>query len=381
MMKVRYTVLLFPAFALLTWAPFSYADEKSPPDTGKTNDLKISTFPAAAATIEGILNTAVRNISRRYNLNETQTRYTDEMMKTEVNRFLLEHEDEVWPIIRDLLSTQVMGKPPDDSNEMRALGQAARPLAKLAQEAILQANRQWRDILSEDQKKIHDFDLANMDKQFEHIEAGFRSWEEGNRTQNPIFNQNSPRVVKRTPPRPVRPPEKKLQESPVVESLRITTLFDTFVEEFIKDYILDESQIETARSILKEFKAKARDFKNSKKREFTLLANDQKKAIEQRDRKKLKLVEAERKKLLGPVHELFGQMEERLTGLLTTTQRDRYVANQKGVEDGAAKRPKNQPSRKKGVKPKEKVTASGKHKSAGQADAPAPAEKSEEDDS
>jgi len=335
-MKQQRRMILCRVFLAFSMASMCLADEQpesAPADGEKRPEL--STYPAAAATIENILNTAVQNIARRYNLNESQTRYTDEMMKTEVHKFLLEHENVVWPVIRDLLSTQVIGKAPDDDAKMKSIGKVTRPLAELAKEAILRSNAQWREILTDEQKKVHDFDLSEMEKQFERIDANLESWEQGKRTEDSIFGSNK-RVVEGSPPRPPKPPEKELRESPVEESLKITTLFDTFAEEFIKEYDLSESQIDTARSILKEFKAKANDFKNTKKHEFAELASEQKQAIEARDRGKLKEVEAKRKTLLEPVYTLFGEMEGRLKGLLTSAQLERSAANVPSSEPGAA---------------------------------------------
>ena len=89
--------------------------EAAQPKSAEAAQPRLS-IPASAATIERIMDQAVRNIARRYNLNETQTKKTDELMKREVNRFLKEHEDEVWPVIRDLLISQFGAKPPQDRN-------------------------------------------------------------------------------------------------------------------------------------------------------------------------------------------------------------------------------------------------------------------------
>ena len=115
--------------------------------------------PSTEATIDKIMDQAVRNIARRYNLNEAQTLETDKLMKREVRRFLKEHEKEVWPLLRDLIAAQMMGKPPENREDAMRVGKAAKPLAKLAQEAIIQGNMEWRQFLTEEQLRTHDFDL------------------------------------------------------------------------------------------------------------------------------------------------------------------------------------------------------------------------------
>ena len=112
-------------------------------------------------------------------------------------------------------------------------------------------------------------------------------------------------------------------------------MFDVFVERFIKDYELDAAQIETARSILKEIKAKARDFQANNKDKFAEIEKEHNKAIKDKDAKKRREADARRKKLIEPVYQLFADMEGRLKGLLTTVQVERHDA--KAEDRGAEK--------------------------------------------
>ncbi|UCE59990.1 MAG: hypothetical protein JSU63_21415 [Phycisphaerales bacterium] len=326
-MRHLFQIYLTVVFLALIGASPTQAEENDATPT----DPSQFTVPATVATVENIMERAVQNIARRYNLNATQTEFTSQMMTERVRKFLLEHEDEVWPVIRDLLSAQLGANPPSDEEALKQLGRTAGPLAKLAQEAILQAQDDWRPILTEEQKKMHDFDLEEMRRQFKDMDDQFDAWAKGERwapgTQgsNPVIGRP---IQKASPPTPPRPGEVPIPPK-ILDGPPISTLFDTFVEEFIKDYKLDQSQIDSARSILKEFKGKATDLKNSRKHDFARLAEDQKKAIEAKDLPGLKEAEAARKKLLEPVYDLFGEMQDRLRGLLTTTQIQRYEAAKK----------------------------------------------------
>lgn len=273
-----------------------------------------------SATVEKIMEEAVKNISRRYNLNEAQTAETQNLMKREVSRFLKEHEAEVWPAIRDLLAAQLGGKPPDNREEVMRIGKSARPLVALAKDAIIKANEEWRMYLTPEQKVTHDYDLGEIEKTFSQIDKNFGDWAAGQPTDAGLFPPPPP--DDRSPPRP-RKPTAGIPE-PEVETFRVS-IFDTFVEEFIKDYQLDQGQIDSARSILKEFKVKANDFKAAKQEDLAKIAVDQKAAMEARDRDKIAATEAARKKVLEPVYALFGEMEMRLKGLLTTTQVERFA--------------------------------------------------------
>ncbi len=285
-------------------------------------------IPGAEATIEGICDQAVNNIAARYNLNEAQTVETRKLMKREVGKFIRDHEDEIWPMIRSLLASQMGAHPPESQEELMRLGKGARPLVQLAKDAIFQANEEWRQYLTEEQKKVHDFDLAEMEKTFEVIDKNFSAWAEGHPKSNPIFPP-ADQVVEGSPPRPPRP--KQGLPTPRVDDAFKVTIFDTFVEEFIREYRLDQGQIDSARSILNEFKAKAVSIKIAKRTEFARITAEQSQARKKRDKKKIKQLEAQRSKLLQPVYELFALMENRLKGLLNTSQLEQYAAKHKAV--------------------------------------------------
>ena len=235
------------------------------------------TRPVAEHTVERIVDQAVINIGRRYNLNNDQLEKTGRIMKTYVNGFLKEHEEEIWPAIRELLASNL--KPPDNEADLKRLGASARKLAKLAHKAVKDGNAEWRKILTDEQKKTHDYDLAELDKTFAQMDQNFGAWQDGRSTaDNPIFGNNRERVARSQdgPPTPPRPPEGLPSGKKDPFELSV---FDVFVERFIKDYELDGAQIETARSILKEIKAKARDFQAKKKTAFAEIEMERNKAI------------------------------------------------------------------------------------------------------
>lgn len=331
-MKFIAVVLLFAAFM----GPVLYGQTpeekpKSSQEPAPSNGLNLQPSVAQSmATIERMIEVAVQGVAARYNLNEEQRRHTEEIMKRDVQKFLKDHEAEVWPLIRDLLAAQLGTKPPSDPEEVKRLGKACRPLVKLAQEAIVKGNLEWRDqVLSAEQKKTHDYDMAEMNKTFKQIDRNFAEWEEGRTTNKSLFPQQDPR---KGPPTPPRPAFEGLPE-PVTETIVSTdTIFDTFVDQFIKDYLLDEGQVVSARSILREIKDKAADFKNNNKDDLARLSKDMKDARDQRDNKKRSDSEAEYKKLIQPVHEMFAQMEVRLRGLLNSGQLEKYNANNLGLD-------------------------------------------------
>lgn len=310
-----------------------YADDPVPTRSSSGSQAAKPSYDAASATVEQYMQQAIRNLAIRYNLNDAQARSTEELMTREVYKFLREHEAQVWPAIRDLLGTRMGLRPPTDPKEIMRIGKGSQPLVRDARKAIFQANEQWRRILTPEQKALHDFDLAEMRKTFKQIDKNLQEWAQGRTADGGIFPR---RIPQESPPRPHKPADGLLPVPPEPEIVEVFTvsIFETFVEQFIKDYQLGEGQIDSARSILKEFKGRADDFKKTHEAKLKKIALAQQQATNQRDQKRLRLVESQRKKTLAPIHTLFAEMETRLRALLNSAQIARYNKKQNAVDLG-----------------------------------------------
>lgn len=296
-----------------------------------------------SATVERIMNSACHNIAVRYNLNEAQKEKTKEIMYREVYRFLKEHEDQVWPLIRDFLSQQGVGSPPTDTEQMKRIGESARPMMELIHEAIVRGNEEWRMTLTESQKDMHDYDMAEIDKAFEKADNTLERWAMGDRDAGNVFPPPPPPSA--SPAQPPRPADDKLPP-PEISGFDPKRLFDVLVENFIKKYRLNQSQIDAARSILVEYKSKAVDFKNANKADLNAIGAKWLAAQEAGDRKLLRQAESEKKELLAPVHVMRGQMEERLMSLLTTAQKERFASTEKGASKRSGVKKADAPAEK-----------------------------------
>lgn len=287
----------------------------------------------AAATVERIMEQAVRNIAIRYNLNEVQAEETANLMRRDVYRFLKENENEVWPVIRDLLQSQL--RTPNDPDAMMRVGKAARPLLDKAMKAIIRGNDEWRLILTADQQLMHDFDMDEMQSAFKKIDEQFQKWEAGDRPVDDRVFQNPNDLAGRGPPRPPKP-KPGLSGETFTQTYTPEHIFETIVKEFIRRYDLKQGQITAAKSILEEFKVKAGDFRNTNRAALAKVGAEQENALRQRDMAAIKKAAGDHKKLLKPVYVLADQMQDRLKGLLETGQIDRHQAEQKKP---ASKRP------------------------------------------
>lgn len=292
----------------------------------KSDVEKTSRAAEARKTVEGfwnvpgILETAVNNISRRYNLNEQQREITNEMMTTRVTKFLDDYQDQLWPLIRDLIMYQRKGELPD-REAARELGPVAMKIIKEAKEEIFRSNREWGEILTSEQRLVHDYDMKEMAKSFQLIEDNFKGWVEGNPQNGSIFPQPRPLVnepARPTKPKPGLPVDKKDVPGPLLDDK-----FDTYVGQFITDYVLTPPQIEAAQSILREIKLRAAAFR---KANGDKIDEVKQKLADAKDVKERREVMAQMRRLTKPINTLFTELKNRLVQIPDRVQRARYDA-------------------------------------------------------
>ncbi len=277
--------------------------------------------------VDDMIRQAAENVSRRYNLNGDQAQFTQDMMAARVYKFLDEHEDEIWPIIRDMSRYQNPNKrlPPKAAKRM---GKALKPLFLEARAAILEANSEWREILSPEQKRLHDHDLNEMQHSFKELDDRFTNWSEGKVTdEQGIF----PSEREDRPPVDPKMPALKQSSADRAREMNVEW-WDGYVGGFIEDYELDDGQVTTARSILKELKQRAEAQKAARKADYERVQQKLDEATRAKDLDKLHAAEAEKAELNAFLPVLFKELKKRLDTIPRTAQREKFKAKQKNFK-------------------------------------------------
>ncbi len=305
-----------------------------------------------------ILDMAVKNLARRYNLTERQTEFTREMLTTRVNGFLESHRDEVWPLLRDLVMHQRNGEAPDAETAKR-LGPRALRIIEEAKQEIYSSNTEWREILTDEQKLLHDWDLRQMDGTFEGMEKNFEAWAKGEPISGSIFPQAKRRLE---PRRPTKPDKDSLYHPKPQEDPERDAIFDIYVKKFIADFELKPDQVESARSILREIKLRASDFRETNRKQIDIVNKKMNEGkVAQR-----KIWNAKRKQLFKPVNDLFAELKGRLDQIPDEAQRERQLL--KGKQATARKRAVS--SSKKTARPSPKPVPVGSNGGGAEAEKP-----------
>ena len=273
--------------------------------------------------VDSMILQAADNVSRRYNLNAQQAAYTRKMMVERVTRFLNENQDQIWPLVRDLARYQLTGAPPDESTAKR-IGGSALPIVEKAKQAILEANREWGSILTEEQKRLHEYDLREMEGTFSKVRDNFEQWQTGKPVENPIFPQHVPSADE--PPAPPQP-HTKFTEGSRKWAIQ-QGAWAKYVGDFIRKYNLDPGQREAAQSILRELKEDAVEYRDSKKQEYAEVDRRLKEAFDSGDLKRIAAVERDETALNKPINKMFDELRERLDKIPNDAQKERFAQSQ-----------------------------------------------------
>ncbi len=310
--------ILATAAAILALFAATGPAPAAPATKGKPSQAKVKDEVERIWPVDRILKTAVDNLSTRYNLNDEQRAFTNEMMVSRVKAFLHDHEAEIWPLIKDLTQIQRKGEAPDPDNA-RVLGKRVLEIIEEAKAEIFSSNDEWREILTDEQKVVHDYDLREMTKTFGQMEKNFTQWKAGKPESTGIFPpppdpKNQPAI----PPRPASTP-RVAKATP--KGADFTSSMAEYVKKFIADYELTAGQIETANSILREIKLRADGYTKSHEQELGAIKA---RIVSETDLKEKKKLTVEQGKLTRPLQQLFAELKGRLDGIPEKAQRDRF---------------------------------------------------------
>lgn len=263
--------------------------------------------------VDSMMNTAVKNIARRYNLNEQQEKYTQALMTRGVKEFLGKHEDDLRELLTEMIAKQV-SKEEVTAEMAKRWGDMAMPMFHDAKKSILENNMAWREILNEDQKKIHDLDLRLMQGNFKQFEERFQRWQDGEHRpgEMPI---GPARPADATAAQPTTPPQ-------IVRQMKPDT-WELYVQQFSDKYKLDKSQRTSASAILVDCRNRANQYLEANKTAMAGVDAELADARKTRpiDREALMDVTRRNRELSAPVTQLYNEMKERLDKIPTEAQR------------------------------------------------------------
>ncbi len=138
---------------------------------------------------------------RKYNLTPEQTEFTKTLIKQKAQTFLSNHNDSLRGLVDQLFDVRTGAEMSPD--ELVTWGKQVMPLYEEAKKLVISGNDDWRQILNDEQKLIHDQDLVLMNNSFQMTERQLGRIVSGEMTVDEFrFPQNP---AKRAAPAPAPP--------------------------------------------------------------------------------------------------------------------------------------------------------------------------------
>ncbi|MBK8915410.1 MAG: hypothetical protein IPM64_12580 [Phycisphaerales bacterium] len=162
--------------------------------------------------VEALVDNYSRFLSKKYNLDEQQERFTNKLMHDKANAFLANHRDNLFGLVDRMFEVRTGGEM--DPSELVDWGRQVAPVYEEAKRVIIDGNSQFREILNEEQRAIHDQDLRMMEDSFAQTDDQLRRIVSGEMGVEEFRNPR-PNVRPGTQPRESEPPPQTAPPPPV----------------------------------------------------------------------------------------------------------------------------------------------------------------------
>lgn len=318
--------LLLAATIAFGQAPESAA--KPSPPTAKTHPNDPTVW-----NIDQMMEDALLQISRRYNLNKAQESFTRLLLRGRVLDFLDLYEDDVRQLLKESIELKLGFK--EDTPEVRAeWARRAAPVYEAAKNAILDGNMEWGEILTGDQKTLHDRDLTEMDRNFGQVTRLIEGWKQG---KGPRLGPGTRKTTAT-----VRKDVREITSQPAIIKIRLTEAnWLLYVEKFIETYNLDEKQQNSVKAkIHKDTIAQARAYRERQKDELAKIEAELKQleGNSEKVKSRRKALHQRKTRLEEPVRRMFIAMNRRLYAVPRAAQLASAEPGKKKILDQMYKR-------------------------------------------
>jgi hypothetical protein len=131
---------------------------------GQENDGNMRGYGAVLDNIDLLIDHYSGFLARKYDLTDEQNQYTRQMLRDRAHGFLDQNEDNMRGLIDELFDARSGGEM--SAEGLLEWGRRAQPLYEQAKKLIVAGNEDWREVLTPEQKEIHDGDLELMRESF-----------------------------------------------------------------------------------------------------------------------------------------------------------------------------------------------------------------------
>ncbi len=150
--------------------------------------------------IDSLVDNYSNFLGRKYNLTDEQAEFTQQLLRQKAHLFWDKNEQQLGTLMDRMFEVRTGG----DMNpeELTQWGKSVLPLYNEAKNIIVQGNDEWREILTEEQKKIHDEDVKLMYQSFKTTDDQIERIVTGQMTVEEFRSPSRPGRQNRQPPPP-----------------------------------------------------------------------------------------------------------------------------------------------------------------------------------
>lgn len=132
------------------------------------NPQRTAGYSAILDNLDLLVDNYAGFLARKYDLTPEQDEYTRHLLRERADEFFSKHQENLRGLIDRLFDVRSGGQM--TQQELIEWGREVQPIYDDAKQVIIEGNNEWREILTDDQKKIHDEDLRMMYESFDSTE-------------------------------------------------------------------------------------------------------------------------------------------------------------------------------------------------------------------
>lgn len=286
-------------------------------------------FWPSSRMIHLALNRLMDEVSQKYELNDSQQQEAQTKAIDRWESFLKDNRENMQPLLIEFLEMRLEHEPPSQQRVQDWAKRLMPVFMEYKKEVDLTA-QEFRKVLNPIQQEQFDIDLMQMNAAIHLAGSTLHRWQLGE--FDPKFFWEPPEGSHETLQHEIQTKNiaainselnlsnTKKEMDPILSEL---DAWELYVDQFIRDYKLDEGQRDAARSCLDELRLRAKTHRERYRKDIAFLEVEI--LTHTGGEKEFKHVKMLLDKLYGPIDDMFEELQRRINQIPTSKQREQAV--------------------------------------------------------
>lgn len=155
-------------------------------------------YAAILDNLDMLIDNYAKFLGRKYDLTEEQYNFTVDLLRQKADAFIQKHDGDIRDLFNQMFEARSGGSMSPE--QLVEWGKRVAPIYDEAKKIVTDGNDEWRAVLDDRQKALHDADLKLMKQSFEKTDEQLHRIVSGEMSVDEFVNPNRPRA--RRPDRP-----------------------------------------------------------------------------------------------------------------------------------------------------------------------------------